>query len=93
MEIAAGLDGKRLFIAGSCNYSGGLFALDLSLFQVRILAPQRSQICGERVIVASADDLSVIDPRAGFVNAAGHVEREVSLGGEVLVDGMRVAPP
>jgi hypothetical protein len=68
MELTLDSSGERIFISGSCLYSGGLFEVDLKSNQTLTLARQGSQVCGERVLDSTAAMAVVLDPDALFVS-------------------------
>jgi hypothetical protein len=92
MELAIDSTRSQMFIAGSCNYSRGLFAIDLRSLRVRTLAKQSSNVCGERVFVSGASSLVVVDPDISIVDAGtGRVELRLQANG-TAIDGLVAAP-
>jgi hypothetical protein len=91
MELAIDSTQSQMFIAGSCKYSSGLFAIDLGSLRVRTLAKQFSNVCGERVFIPSASSVIVVDPDISIVDAAtGRVEVRLQANG-TAVDGIVAA--
>jgi hypothetical protein len=91
MEFTLDSTGSRLFFAGSCRYSRGLFVVDLRTRKTRALAKQRSSICGERVLVADEARLVIIDPDIRVVDAeTGQEERRIKRD-DPPVDGLVLA--
>jgi hypothetical protein len=89
MEFALDSAGSHLFIAGSCNYSRGLFVVDLSTLKTKVLAEQRSETCGERVLVVGESRLVVFDPDILVVDAStGQLQIRRSTGLDPPVDGL-----
>ncbi|HEX2681687.1 MAG TPA: hypothetical protein VHQ03_10380 [Candidatus Dormibacteraeota bacterium] len=75
MEMTLDSTGSHLFIVGSCLYSDGLFAVDVSSMKTQTLAKQLTDVCGERVLVVGASQLVVFDPKILLIDAeTGRVE-------------------
>ena len=92
MEFALDSTGSKLFFAGSCKYSRGLFVVDLATSKTMALAKQRSQTCGERILVAGESRLVIFDPDILFVDAVtGHVDFHQSAGLDPPIDGLVLA--
>jgi hypothetical protein len=91
MEFAINSTQSHMFIAGSCKYSSGLFAIDLGSLRVRTLAKQFSNVCGERVFISGQSSLVVVDPDVSVVDAGtGRVELRLHADG-AAIDGIVAA--
>jgi hypothetical protein len=91
MELAIDSTLSQMFIAGSCKYSSGLFAIDLRSLTVKTLAKQFSKVCGERVFITGQSKLVVLDPDASIVDArTGRVELRLQANG-TAIDGIVAA--
>ena len=88
MELAIDSSQSQMFIAGSCKYSSGLFAVDLHTLGVKTLAKQFSNVCGERVFISGQSSLVVVDPDVLVVSArTGRVEFRLQANG-TAIDGL-----
>jgi hypothetical protein len=91
MELAIDSTRSQMFIAGSCKYSSGLFAIDLRSLRVRTLAKQFSNVCGERVFVPGQSSLVVVDPNISVVDVGtGRLEFRLQANG-TAIDGLVAA--
>jgi len=62
MEFGIAADVGRLYAVGSCGYTGGLAAVDLSTRETTVFAPSRTPgaICGERIAALGDGSLLVV---------------------------------
>jgi len=62
MEFGIAADVGRLYAVGSCGYTGGLAAVDLSTRETTVFAPSRTPgaICGERIAALGNGSLLVV---------------------------------
>jgi hypothetical protein len=93
MEMEADRGGRHLLIAGSCLYGRGLFELNLTTFRTDTLDRQGSDVCGERVLVASDSRVAVIDPDVLIIDLTnGRTQNRINALSDSVIDGLAVSP-
>lgn len=79
---------------GSCLSSRGLFEPDLTSLRTDTLGRQGSDVCGERVQVASESRAAVVDPDVLITDMTrGRTQNRINASNDAVVEGLSGASP